>query len=443
MLSDILSRVGGLGWTVAFFVIALGIIVAVHEYGHYIVGRWSGIHAEVFSLGFGPVLFRRRDKRGTQWQIAAIPLGGYVKFLGDSNAASGQDAGAMAGMSEAERRHTMHGAPLWARAATVAAGPVFNFVLALVVFMGMIQWTGVATGNPTIGKLPVYPFTGPSLEVGDRILSVEGQPTPDLDALAMIADKLPAAPAVTYQVERAGQTIEVKGPHPMPPLVKGVQPASAAMAAGIQVGDVVLQAGGQPVFSFDQLRETVGASDGKPVDLVILRGGDQISLSITPERRDLPLADGGFETRWLLGLSGGLLIEPELRHAGPLETVQMAAEQSWMVAKSSLSGLWHVVTGAISRCNISGPIGMAEVLGDAARSGPMDFLSLLATLSLGIGLINLFPIPVLDGGHLVFHVYEALTGRPPSARALGLLMSVGLAVVLSFMAFALTNDLSC
>lgn len=443
MLSDILSRVGGLSWTVAFFVIALGIIVAVHEYGHYIVGRWCGIHAEVFSLGFGPVLFKRRDKRGTQWQLAAIPLGGYVKFLGDSNAASGQDAGTMAGLSAEERRHSMHGAPLWARAATVAAGPIFNFILALAVFVGMIQWQGIATGNPIIGKLPAYPFDGPSLVVGDRILSVNGQPTPDLEAFASVADKLPAAPAVTYQVERAGQTVEVQGPHPMPPLVKGVQPTSAAMKAGIQAGDVVLQAGGHPVFTFDQLRDTVGGSGGKPVDLVIWRAGQQITLSLTPERRDMPLADGGFETRWLLGLSGGLMIEPELRHAGPVESVKLASQQSWMVAKSSLSGLWHVVTGAISRCNISGPIGMAEVLGDAARSGPMDFLSILATLSLGIGLINLFPIPVLDGGHLVFHVYEALTGRPPSARILGLLMTVGLAVVLSFMAFALTNDLSC
>ncbi|MBL4927341.1 RIP metalloprotease RseP [Tabrizicola sp. KVB23] len=442
-MSDILSRVGGLSWTVAFFVIALGIIVAVHEYGHYIIGRWSGIHAEVFSLGFGPVLFKRRDKRGTQWQLAAVPLGGYVKFLGDSNAAAGQDAGAMAGLSAEERRHTMHGAPLWARAATVAAGPIFNFILALAVFVGMIQWQGIATGNPTIGKLPAYPFDGPSLLVGDRILSIAGQPTPDLEALAAVADKLPAAPAVTYQVERAGQTVDVHGPHPMPPLVKGVQPTSAAMKAGIQAGDVVLQAGGQPVYTFDQLRETVGGSGGKPVDLTIWREGKQINLSLTPERRDMPLANGGFETRWLLGLSGGLMIEPELRHAGALESVKLAAQQGWLVAKSSLSGLWHVVTGAISRCNISGPIGMAEVLGDAARSGPMDFLSILATLSLGIGLINLFPIPVLDGGHLVFHVYEALTGRAPSARILGLLMTVGLAVVLSFMAFALTNDLSC
>ena len=130
MLSDLLSGVGGTAWTVLFFLVSLSIIVAVHEYGHYIVGRWSGIHAEVFSLGFGPVLISRVDRRGTRWQLAAIPLGGFVKFLGDSNAASGKDAEALSGLSAQERRHTMHGAPLWARAATVAAGPVFNFVLA-------------------------------------------------------------------------------------------------------------------------------------------------------------------------------------------------------------------------------------------------------------------------------------------------------------------------
>ncbi|GAB1479132.1 hypothetical protein MASR2M74_16910 [Paracoccaceae bacterium] len=168
-----------------------------------------------------------------------------------------------------------------------------------------------------------------------------------------------------------------------------------------------------------------------------------MNLTLTPERRDIPLVDGGFETRWLIGLSGGLLFEPELRRAGPLETVELAFDQSWFVAKSSLSGLWHVVTGGISSCNISGPIGMAEVMGDAARSGPETFLAMLAALSLGIGLLNLFPIPVLDGGHLMFHIWEATTGHPPSDRALGMLMTAGLALVLSFMVFAVTNDLFC
>lgn len=443
MLGDILSGVGGVSWTLLFFLISLGIIVAVHEFGHYIVGRWSGIHAEVFSLGFGPVLVSRQDRHGTRWQIAAIPLGGYVKFLGDSNAASGADAAALAGLSEAERRHTMHGAPLWARAATVAAGPVFNFLLAIAVFAGMIAWQGVATGTPTIGKLRPFPFNGPSLEAGDRILAIGDQATPDLETLGTVAHALPPAASVTYTVERAGQELQVQGPHPMPPMVLGVQPTSAAMKAGIQPDDVILSADGKEVSSFDQLPAIVEASGGAPVDLVVLRAGDELHLSLQPDRRDIPLAAGGFETRWLLGLTGGLLFEPELRRAGPLETLQLALGQSWFVAESSLSGLWHVVTGAISSCNLSGPIGMAEVMGDAARSGAQDFLSMLAALSLGIGLLNLFPIPVLDGGHLVFHVWEAATGKPPSARALGILMTAGLVVVLSFMIFAMTNDLFC
>ncbi len=443
MLSDLLSGVGGTAWTVLFFLVSLSIIVAVHEYGHYIVGRWSGIHAEVFSLGFGPVLISRVDRRGTRWQLAAIPLGGFVKFLGDSNAASGKDAEALSGLSAQERRHTMHGAPLWARAATVAAGPVFNFVLALVVYAGMITWQGVATGTPTVGEMRPYPFAGATLQAGDRILSVNGTETPDLAGFLDVVAELPPAAAVTYRVERAGSVTEVQGPHPMPPVVISVHPTSAAMRAGIQAGDAILSANGQPVTAFSELPPIVEASGGAPVDLVVWRAGQEMDLTLTPERRDIPLADGGFETRWLIGLSGGLLFEPELRRAGPLETVELAFDQSWFVAKSSLSGLWHVVTGGISSCNISGPIGMAEVMGDAARSGPETFLAMLAALSLGIGLLNLFPIPVLDGGHLVFHVWEAATGHPPSDRALAVLMTAGLALVLSFMAFALTNDLFC
>jgi regulator of sigma E protease len=439
----ILSGAGGVAWTVVFFVLALAIIVAVHEYGHYIVGRWSGIHAEVFSLGFGPVLFTRTDKRGTRWQIAALPLGGYVKFLGDANAASGKDADAISGLSAAERRHTMHGAPLWARAATVVAGPVFNIVLTVAVYIGMIGYTGIATDLPVVGKMPAMPFEGQSLEPGDQILALAGTPTPDLTAYITAASELPPAARVAYTVDRAGAKIDVEGPHPLPPLVDSVHPKNAAMDAGIQPGDVILQAGGKDVTAFSELPVIVEASNGAPIALKIWRAGEVIDLTLTPNRRDIPNAEGGFDTRWLIGLSGGLLFEPEVRNAGPLEAVGLALEQTWYVTKTSLSGLWHVVAGKISSCAISGPIGMAEVMGDAARSGPEVFLGMLAALSLGIGLLNLFPIPVLDGGHLVFHAFEAITGKPPSDRALNLMMTVGLAIVLSFMAFALTNDMMC
>lgn len=437
------SGAGGLLWTVVSFIVALSIIVAVHEYGHYIIGRLTGIHAEVFSLGFGPVLFSRVDRRGTRWQLALLPFGGYVKFMGDADASSRRDEDAMTGLSKEELRHTMHGAPLWARALTVLAGPVFNFLLTIVVFIGVVSWTGVALDRPVVGEMRAVPFQGETLQAGDRIVAVNGTETPDLAAYGAAVSAVGPVGSVTYLVERAGAQVELTGPHPMPPVAGSVQPQSAAMDAGLKAGDVILQANGQAVSSFAELPPIVEASQGAPVALQVWRAGETFDLTLTPRRRDLPTADGGFETRWLIGLSGGLLFDFEARQPGPFETVGLALDQTWYVATTSMSGLWHIATGAISSCNISGPIGMAEVMGDAARSGIETFVQMLAVLSLGIGLLNLFPIPVLDGGHLVFHVWEAATGKPPSDKALQVLMSVGLVLLLSLMAFALSNDLFC
>ena len=160
----IVAALGGTVWTVLFFVIALSVIVFVHEYGHYIVGRWSGIHSEVFSIGFGPVLFSRTDRRGTRWQVAAIPFGGYVKFLGDADATSVQKSD-VSGLSATERRHTMTGAPLWARAATVAAGPVFNFILTFALLTGLVLMMGAPRDEPTVGSMRAFPFEGPTLQL--------------------------------------------------------------------------------------------------------------------------------------------------------------------------------------------------------------------------------------------------------------------------------------
>ncbi len=441
--NSVLSSAGGFAWTVVFFVIALAVIVAVHEYGHYIVGRLSGIHAEVFSLGFGPVIFARYDRHGTRWQVAAIPLGGFVKFLGDKDAASAPDSEALAGLTESERRHTMFGAPLWARAATAAAGPFFNLLLALAVYIGMITYTGIETELPVVGKVQATPYASESLLVQDQILAVNGTATPDLATYRQVASQLAPSTTVTYSVLRAGQTMDIIGPHPFLPIVGAVHPKNAAMDAGMEPGDVIVQVDGQNVTAFSQLPAIVESLAGAPVSLSVWRAGQVLDLTITPNRRDIPKSDGSFETRWLLGLSSGELFDPQVRRAGILETGEIALKQSWFVTKASLSGLWHVVTGAISTCNISGPIGMAEVMGDAARSGPEVFLTMMAALSLGIGLLNLFPIPVLDGGHLMFYAFEAVTGSPPSERILRGLMAVGLMIVLSFMAFALTNDLFC
>jgi regulator of sigma E protease len=442
-MSELFGALGGFAGTVGAFLVALAIIVFVHEYGHYIVGRWSGIRAEVFSLGFGRVLWSRVDARGTRWQVAAVPLGGYVKFAGDSDAASGRDGAAMAALSAEERRHTMHGAPLWARSATVAAGPVFNFVLTFAVFLGVVLWQGVAEEAPVVGEVRATPWEGPLPQPGDRVLSLAGQPTPDATALYSAIRDLPPADTVAWEVERAGERVAFDGPHPFPAAVGFVHSQSAALDAGLREGDVILAVDGAPVRSFGELPPIVGAGAGAPLTLTVWRAGETFEAELTPRRRDLPLPEGGFETRWLIGLNGAPLIDPPIRRAGPLEALQIAGVQTWDLGVTTLSGLWHIVTGAISSCNISGPIGMAEVMGDAARSGVDSFLTMVAVLSLGIGLMNLFPIPVLDGGHLVFHAWEAATGRPPSDRALQVLMTVGLALIAGLMVFALTNDLFC
>ncbi|WP_136682773.1 RIP metalloprotease RseP [Falsirhodobacter xinxiangensis] len=442
-LTTLLPGFGGLVWTVAAFVVALSIIVAIHEYGHYIVGRWSGIHAEVFSLGFGPILFSRVDRRGTRWQVAALPLGGYVKFLGDSDAASGRDDNQMRQLTPEDRRHTMHGAPLWARAATVAAGPAFNFVSAILIFAGFALFGGVATDSPLVGSVKPLPQQAEALVPGDLILSLDGKPTPDLAAFYDAAQDLPPAPTASYVVKRGEAERTIAGPYPFPPVADGVAPQSAAIAAGMRAGDVVTAVNGTPVHSFNELRETVGASDGAPVTLEIWRGGETLSLTLTPKRQDVPLPAGGFETRWLIGLTGGLVFQPETRTPGVLEAVGLGASQTWAIGATSLSGLWHMITGAISTCNLQGPIGIAETSGAAASAGAGNFIWFIAVLSTAVGLMNLFPVPVLDGGHLVFHAVEAVTGKPPGDRTLQALMATGFALILTLMMFALTNDIFC
>ncbi len=440
---NLIPSFGGLAYTVLAFVAALIVIVFVHEYGHYIVGRWSGIHAEVFSIGFGPVLWSGLDKRGTRWQVAALPLGGYVRFMGDANASSvGQSVGAEELTAE-QRRATMHGAPLWARTATVAAGPVFNFVLSIAIFAAIFLWNGVATDAPTVGSLRSLPAQTSELQPGDRIEALGGIETPDFAAFMQAAGDLPNAAVVEYRVDRGGADVSLSDSHPMPPLVETVQPDSAAREAGLMPGDLIVAVNGEPVVTFPQLREVVGASGGKPLTLRLLRDGAELDLTLTPRRVDLPRAEGGFETRWLIGLTGALSFEPETRRPGVLESVGLAATQTWEIATTSLSGLWHMVTGAISSCNLRGPIGIAETSGAAASAGVTSFIWFIAMLSTAVGLMNLFPVPVLDGGHLVFYAYEGVTGKPPSARALRVLMAVGLTAILTLMVFALSNDLFC
>lgn len=434
----------GSAWTIIAFLAALMVIVAVHELGHYWVGRWCGIHATTFSLGFGTPLIRRRDRHGTLWQISLLPLGGYVKFLGDGDGASARaDDATMAQLSSSEKRHTLHGAPLIARMLTVAAGPAANILLTALIVAGALVWNGVALEQPVVGVLRAVPNQEQGLKPGDTILAVEGQATPDQATFFDVTDALPPVPRVTYRVLRDGQEMDVTDSHPRPPVVLDVQPKSAALDAGLQAGDVVMAMDGVPIATFNQMPPLVEAKAGAPVRLTIWRAGQTFDVDLTPRRRDLPDGKGGFETRWLVGLTGGSLFEPATRHPGPIETISLSAQATWALIATNVSGIAHILSGAISSCNLSGPIGMAEVVGQAARSGVAPFVEMVAIISLGIGLTNLLPIPVLDGGHLVFHLYEAVTRRPPSRAVLHWLTLMGFAVILGLMLFAISNDLTC
>lgn len=438
----LLPSFGGLISTIVAFVVALSVIVAIHEYGHYIVGRWCGIHAEVFSLGMGPVIYSRFDKRGTKWQIAALPFGGYVKFMGDADAASGKDGEAMSSLSDAERKRTMHGAALWRRAATVLAGPVFNFILSILVFAGIFFSSGQPTEKALIGEVKPLPGQIELFQSGDLIQSVGGVETPDLATFYTVARDTAPAAEVDYVVQRDGADVAFTSVYPFPPVLDQLQPKSAAIDAGLEVGDVILSVDGRDVYALSQVQELAQSGEGTPMALMIWRAGETIDVTLTPRRRDIPTQDG-FDSRWLIGFSGGTFFEPQREALGPVAALSGGASQTWFVVTSSLSGLWHMITGAISSCNIQGPIGIAQTSGDMASQGLTQFIWFIAVLSTAVGLLNLFPIPVLDGGHLVFHAFEAVTGRPPSDRALHYMMMGGLMLLLSLMVFAVSNDLLC
>ncbi|MEO9629039.1 MAG: RIP metalloprotease RseP [Sulfitobacter sp.] len=443
-----LPEFGGLIWTILAFVVALSVIVAIHEYGHYIVGRWTGIKADVFSLGFGPVLFSRIDKRGTRWQFALLPFGGYVKFAGDSNAASGKDETAMEALAEDPEalRHTMHGAPLYARALTVAAGPVFNFTLSILIFFAVAMTAGTARDPLTVGELRELPNAAYELQPGDILRAVEGAPVPSLAAGGGYGDflmNLPQEAVLSYDITRDGADLTVPGPYLMPPLVSNVAPQSAAQEAGLRSGDVITAVNGQEIVAFGELKEVVEASEGAPQELTVWRDGESLPFTLVPKATDEPQPDGSFKQNLRIGIVGGMAFVPATDTPGVGEALSSGLDNTWRIITGSISGLREMIVGNISTCNLSGPVGIAQTSGAMASQGAQSFIYFIAVLSTAVGLLNLFPIPALDGGHLVFYAYEAVTGKPPSDGALRILMTMGIALVLTLMLFALGNDLFC
>ncbi len=438
---DLIPNFGNVLYTIGAFLIAFGVVAAVHEYGHYLVGRFCGIKAEVFSLGIGPELWSREDRHGTVWRVAALPLGGYVRFAGDDDIASSSSTLAKAGVDPSSLSHTLDGAPLWARAATVSAGPLFNFACSILVFAALFAYRGVVLDPLTVEE--VNPGFETALLPGDEIIAIDGLDYPGADELYTLVAKLPPVPEIDYTVRRDGRYQTVSAPNPFPAIIAGVVPDSAAADSGLQVDDVIRSLDEEEIWSFEQMRKLVESSDGSPLALEVWRDGTIREVSLTPRRTDYPLADGTFESRYLIGISAGSLFIPKTESIALGSAVGYGASETLHIIRLSLSGLYHIAAGLISSCNLRGPIGIAQTSGAAASQGWFSFIHFIAVLSAAIGLINLFPIPVLDGGHLVFHAWEAVTRKRPNERIKKVLTMVGLALILALMSFAILNDIRC
>ncbi|MEM1383188.1 MAG: RIP metalloprotease RseP [Pseudomonadota bacterium] len=442
VLSGIPLIGGGLAIIVPFLVV-LSVVVFVHEYGHYIVGRWCGIKAEVFSIGFGRPLFGWTDRHGTRWQVAILPLGGFVRFVGDMDPASAGRADESE-LTPEESNQAFHNATLLSRSLTVAAGPAFNFVLAIIVFACLSMWLGRASNEPVIGNLEP-PASESGLMIGDRVISVGGE---DIDAFSTMMAALARTDGepTPVVVERDGQRESVTMRYSVPPRVSTIRPGEPASRSGMLPGDLIIAINGDKITSFFELQ--VKTSDLEPETEILVdveRDGEPLQFSFTPTLLQRAHPETG-EVQPLPTM--GVTVEnrsgiDSTRDAFPAhEAVLNGANQTWRIVTGTLNYLGDMIFANADVSQLGGPIRIAQVSSERAHEGVEEFIYLIAVLSASIGLLNLFPIPVLDGGHLLFYAVEAVIGRPVGQLAMKIGTVIGLSLVLLLMVFATYNDLS-
>ncbi len=374
---EFLSSVGAMGAGILYaligFLFVLTVVVFFHELGHFLVARWYGVKVLVFSIGFGPELFGFNDRYGTRWKVSAIPLGGYVKFFGDENAASVPDQAAIAAMSDTDRKVSFVHQKVGPRAAIVVAGPVANFILAIVIF---------------------------------------------------------AMAAMIY------------GRQSTLPRVDTVQPNSAAAAAGFQPGDVVQSINGRAIRSFSDMQRIVSFSAGEQLAVVVERGGTQVALKAVPALQDVKDNFGNTHRMGVLGITRSLAAdEVRFERVGFVTAVGIGFTETWSLVEQTMTYIWRIFAGRASADQLGGPIMIAQMSGQVASVSFSLLVQFVAMISVSIGLLNLFPVPLLDGGHLLFYSIEAARGRPLSERAQEYGFRIGMALVLMLMVFATYNDI--
>lgn len=363
---------GLVGYVVPFLFV-LTIVVFFHELGHFLVGRWAGVKVLTFSLGFGPELFGFNDRHGTRWKISAVPLGGYVKFFGDDTEASTPSTQVLSHMTAEEQALSFHHKKVGPRAAIVAAGPIANFLLAIVIFTGMFTFFG--------------------------------------------------KPSTSARVDK-------------------VEANSPAAAAGFQVGDVVLAIDGSKIDSFADMQRIVGSEAGEQMTFTVKRGGTTVELKGTPQLREVKDPFGNVHRIGVLGITRQTAAgDVTTERVDPATALWLGVKQTWFVIDRTLAYVGGIFTGREAADQVGGPIRIAQISGEVATLGIAALINLAAVLSISIGLLNLFPVPLLDGGHLLFYAVEALRGRPLSERAQEMGFRIGLGLVLMLMVFATYNDI--
>jgi regulator of sigma E protease len=365
--------VGSMGWYIVPFIVVLSVVVFFHELGHYLVGRWCGVQIDRFSLGFGPELFAWVDKRGTRWRIAAFPLGGYVKFHGDADVSSAPDAAALARMDNSERRLTLAGQPVLNRAAIVAAGPIANFILAMVIF--------------------------------------------------------------TVSLALSGQYI-------LTPRVGGVEVGSPADLAGFQKGDLIKTANGNPVDSFEDLHQAISTNTGLTIVFGLERAGQAMTIAAAPSVALVDLGALGKRRMGRLGIKASTdPADSRLETCGLPRCIAWAAKDTWSIVDTTSAYVVGLFAGRESADQVSGAIGVAQIAGQIAKINIFALFSLTAVFSVSVGLMNLLPVPLLDGGHLLFYAIEALRGRPLSERTQEIGLRIGIALVAMLVIFSTSHDI--
>ena len=448
-----------LGFTILAFLFVLTIIVFIHEMGHFLAARWCGVAVSTFSVGFGPELAGFTDRKGTRWKFSAIPLGGYVKFLGDENEASVSDQEALSRMTPEQRRRTFAGKGVGARAFIVAAGPAANFLLAIAIFSVMLLLSGRSVVAPRFDFVaPDGPAAVAGLQTGDVVLSVDGHGVEGFADVQRIVGLSPGR-AITFVVDRNGTVMEIVAtpdalPAPggmagsigdlgiggpaMPPVVQQVQPGSPAALAGFEAGDVIRSIAGVPVTNFDDIRQIVGPRAGETLPVVLERDGREIRVEVTPEGA----AAGDAPAVGRLGVIGGFADGDMQRVTfGPIGALTAGVAETWFITERTLTYLYRVIVGQESAEQLGGPLMVAKISGDAARMGLAVLFNVAAVLSISIGIINLFPVPMLDGGHLLFFAAEAIRGKPLSERTQEIGFRIGFVAVIALMIFAFRNDI--